>query len=351
MPVGPRQGRILLPHLLRRVAALAILSAMGIALLAPLTARSALADPPAPPEPLLVGPAAPRSALERGTLAARTSDAGLSLTAVIAVAGSAERLGGVPPSKPPTVSMEATLFSVAPATAAGPVAAPAPEPGPGDDTITGEASWYCHQVGTCPAGYGPDDAFVALPGPTLDESGPVEVWQTEGRADWEKIGELPDPSDAYVHRAAYGGGRWLALGVGAGTRAWSSTDGVHWKHAPSPGDQGVNAIVGWAGGLIAAGSTGAEPGETCGGDEPYVGRTWLSTGADWQALPPTEGAAITALVIVGDRIVGIGQAIRADGGVDPVQWTATLATLPAQPTPAPTPTPSPTPRNGDGCGS
>jgi len=194
-------------------------------------------------------------------------------------------------------------------------------------------------------------AFVALPGPTLDESGPVEVWQTEGRADWEKIGELRDPSGAYVHLAAYGGGRWLALGVGAGTRAWSSTDGVHWNHAPTPGDQGVNAIVGWAGGLIAAGSTGTEPGETCGGDEPYVGRTWLSTGANWQALPPTEGAAITALVIVGDRIVGIGQAVRADGGVDPVQWTATLATLPAQPMPEPTPTPSPTPRNGNGCGS
>jgi hypothetical protein len=152
-----------LPHLLRRVAALTILSALGIALLAPLTARSALADPPATPEPLLVGLAAQTSTLERGTLAARVSDASLSLSGTGEVVGSAERLEGAPSVSPPSVSMEATLIPTAPS---GRVAA-APQPGvagPAGDTVTGEASWYCHQVGTCPAGYGPDDAFVALPG-------------------------------------------------------------------------------------------------------------------------------------------------------------------------------------------
>ena len=159
-----------MPHLLRRVAALTILSALGIALLTPLTARSALTDPPAAPEPLLVGLSAPTSTLERGVLAARTGDASLSLSVADASVGSAEHLGGAPAERPPAAPMEATLFTVAPAAivahpaTSDPDPAAKPEPEPGDSTITGEASWYCHQVGTCPAGYGPDDAFVALPG-------------------------------------------------------------------------------------------------------------------------------------------------------------------------------------------
>lgn len=205
-------------------------------------------------------------------------------------------------------------------------------------------------------------AFATLPGPTVDASGPVEVWQTEGRADWEKVGELPDPSGAYVRNAAFGGGRWFALGeqkIASGvyeSRAWSSSDGVTWIHDMIPGNPSVEAIAGWAGGLIAAGSTGSAPGETCGGSEPWVGRTWLSTGTTWQALPPTAGAAITALVIANDRIVGIGPAIGADGGAngntDLVQWSATLPASPSPPTPEPTPTPTPTPTpSRDSCGS
>lgn len=160
-----------MPHLLRRVAALTVVSALGLALLAPLTARSALADPPAVPDRLLDGPVAPAPTLDRGTLVGRTAEAAFTLAAPADANGSAERIGGATDPRPPAAPMEATLVSVrqpttfsAPQPAAEPETAPPPADGGDGSTITGEASWYCHQVGTCPAGFTPDDAFVALPG-------------------------------------------------------------------------------------------------------------------------------------------------------------------------------------------
>lgn len=202
-------------------------------------------------------------------------------------------------------------------------------------------------------------AFVSLPGSTPDESGMIEVWQTEGRAEWQRVGALPDSVNAHVFHAAHGGGRWLVLGnggTGSGDyqgRAWTSADGASWSETTYPADAGINDVAGWTDGLIAAGSTGSEPGETCGGNEPYVGRTWLSVdGTAWQALPPTDGAAILASVVVDDRIVAIGQLAEPDtGGAHPVLWTAVLPTTAvahAEPTPTPTPTPAPTGEGGCG---
>lgn len=152
--------------LLRRVAALTVLSAAGISLLAPLTARSAPLDVPADVQPLLADVPALATALNRGPIADRTSASRLTLAmAVEAPAGSAELLADASLPTPGSAPMEATLFPiVTPAPAVAPLAAAVVAPPPAGDSLVGRASWYCHKVGTCPAGFTPADAFVALPG-------------------------------------------------------------------------------------------------------------------------------------------------------------------------------------------
>lgn len=148
-----------MPDLLRRVAVLTIVSAIGIAALAPLTARSAA---PTSPETdrLLTAAEAPAPTVSRGLLDGRELSSSLTLSALDRPIG-AESLGigTVSTSTPPGAPMEATLY-------ANPTPRPKPAPPPigSGGTVTGYASWYCHQVGSCPAGWGPDDAFVALPG-------------------------------------------------------------------------------------------------------------------------------------------------------------------------------------------
>jgi len=155
-----------LPDLLRRAVALTVLSALGIALLAPLTARSALPDAAVGVEPLLANLPVRATAvtLDRGSTIDRATASRLTL----AVEGqpSETSLEIVAPAvlpTPPAALMQATLLTIAtPAPApAAPVVAPPPISG---DTIAGRASWYCHKVGTCPLGFSPADAFVALPG-------------------------------------------------------------------------------------------------------------------------------------------------------------------------------------------
>jgi transglycosylase-like protein len=103
--------RILLRDLLRRVAVLTIISGAGIALLAPLSARSATAV--APQTARLLDAAEGSSAtLDRGTLAGRgrASARGVVVAArpISAEAIGAERLASAPAH--PSVTLEATLY-------------------------------------------------------------------------------------------------------------------------------------------------------------------------------------------------------------------------------------------------
>ena len=148
--------------MLRRVAALTVLSAAGIALLTPLTARSAAPDV-IDVEPLLVGLPVPAgtSTLDRGAATERGT-ASLLVMAVDAPTGPAEILSSTALPTPPSAPMDATLKPIAPPPAPAPAIVAAPPVTV--DTVAGRASWYCHKVGTCPAGFSPADAFVALPG-------------------------------------------------------------------------------------------------------------------------------------------------------------------------------------------
>jgi hypothetical protein len=169
VPVGLRKERILLPHLVRRAVALTVVSAVGIALIAPLTARSALPDAVEAAEPLLADLGALGIAgVERGQFAARGGDSLLAVAVEATPTSEAIAPRAIP--TPGAVTMSASIVSIStppPAVPAAP-AAPAPPvvaaPAPSGDTVTGRASWYCHVVGTCPAGFSPADAFVALPG-------------------------------------------------------------------------------------------------------------------------------------------------------------------------------------------
>ena len=159
----------LLPDLLRRVAALTLVSALGIALLAPLAVESAPLPGATAPSSLL-DPGAATSILDRGT-------DGRERMATLTLLDQARPIGaesltnqqrGLP--TPASVPMQATLVSAAtplptpvppepaPAAASPPSPPPAAPPPAGGDTVSGLATWYC-----CTAGW-TGEAVVALPG-------------------------------------------------------------------------------------------------------------------------------------------------------------------------------------------
>jgi hypothetical protein len=152
-----------LPDLLRRVAVLTVMSAAGIALFAPVTARSAVPSAGRAAAPLLYALASSPVDLARGSLADRAATSRLA-TAVEVLPAAAEILVPTDPSARADAPMQATLLPVAepalPSVAemmlAAPIAVPASVAS--GDTVTGLATWYC-----CSLGYR-GQAVVALSG-------------------------------------------------------------------------------------------------------------------------------------------------------------------------------------------
>jgi hypothetical protein len=146
-----------LPNLLRRVAALTIISSVGIALLAPLAVQSAR---PASDDAstALLDAASGTSVLDRGAPGREQLSA---LTLVD------QRAAGVPETfatnqqplpTPGSAPMEATLFLDPAGGAVGAAAPTFVDPPKVGDSVTGLATWYC-----CSNGWR-GEAVVALPG-------------------------------------------------------------------------------------------------------------------------------------------------------------------------------------------
>ncbi len=86
-----------------------------------------------------------------------------------------------------------------------------------------------------------DGALLAFVGVGATEQRPttnVEVWRTEGRAEWQRIGELPRSAGMTVNQAVYGNGRWYAFGWKRFETdkpvAWTSPDGATWTQVKVP---------------------------------------------------------------------------------------------------------------------
>lgn len=105
-----------MPDLLRRVAALTAMSVVGIALLAPLTARSARPEPAVEVEPLLAAlPDVVTSTLARSALVDRTGLSGGT------VSGATESVAPPDADQPTTVPMVASLVTIPTAAPRAPV--------------------------------------------------------------------------------------------------------------------------------------------------------------------------------------------------------------------------------------
>jgi hypothetical protein len=148
-----------LPELLRRVAVLTIVSAIGIAALTPLAVRSAMPVSTVPAH-LLDAAEAPASALHRAATDGRELSAALTLLEAARPIGM-ETLGtqtAIRPSLPSVAPMQATLYLKPTPPPPAPEPVVVQPPARDGSTITGKATWYC-----CTSGYR-GQAVVALPG-------------------------------------------------------------------------------------------------------------------------------------------------------------------------------------------
>jgi hypothetical protein len=143
-----------LPDLLRRVAVLTIVSGVGIALLTPLTVRSALPDASEVTGLLDVADRV-GATLDRSTLAGRERSAALTLFQLARPIPAEDLDPAASLPTPASAPMQATLYRK-PTPAPKPVVTVAPPASGG--SITGSATWYC-----CTSGYR-GQAVVALPG-------------------------------------------------------------------------------------------------------------------------------------------------------------------------------------------
>lgn len=126
-----------MPNLLRRVVVLTLVSVSGIALFAPLAARSTVEVPVDVADRLLPAVAARPPAVDRGSLTGRQATA--VEAAAISSRATLEELAAAPLPTPASASMEATLLPVAtPAPPPRAAAAPARRPAA---TYSGDSVW------------------------------------------------------------------------------------------------------------------------------------------------------------------------------------------------------------------
>ena len=126
-----------MPDLLRRAAALTVLSAIGIALLAPMAARSVASVPADRVEALLTAAPIPAVLTSRGSLSERQQAGSLPI-----VAADPESLAAAPLPTPNSATMEATIRTIA---------TPRPVAAPGDGAPLDASVWdllaHCESSG------------------------------------------------------------------------------------------------------------------------------------------------------------------------------------------------------------
>jgi hypothetical protein len=163
------------------------------------------------------------------------------------------------------------------------------------------------------------------------DSGPAAIWETTGRAEWTRVGTLPDDT-AIVHRLAGGKRGWVAVGssVESPSVAWTSVDGRTWADGVSGPEVSEDLIVD-AAGYVAVGHVGSLPGETCGDQRPFAGLTWTSAdGSTWKRMPVAKefnSAMVRHLLIVDRTLVGFGERFKENSGFQAGRWVAPLPEL------------------------